>query len=431
MVRVSEAGLRVLLSAYACEPGKGSEPGVGWHWVREIARFHEVWAITRMNNRKAIESAMAVEPLPNVHWVYFDLPRWARFWKKGARGVRLYYFLWQFGAYFVGRKLLQRIDLELVHHLTLGTYWMPSFLSLLPVPFVWGPVGGGESAPRSFRDSFGFRGKLYELLRDVGRALGDINPLVRLTARRAVVALAKTKDTQERLEAFGSQRILVYSEVGLDADEIDRLNSLPSRQGNGFRLVSLGRLIHWKGFELGLNAFAQFHIQFRASDYWLIGDGPERKRLERLVQKLGVADCVHFWGSLPRAQALEKLAECDALVHPSLHDSGGWVCVEAMAAGRPVICLDLGGPAVQVTEETGIKVLAGSPQQVVRDLAAAMNQLAQDRVRCKRLGAAARKRVRECFCWDKKGEWLNLLYSVKAGTPMQSGACCAQPDVHA
>jgi glycosyltransferase involved in cell wall biosynthesis len=430
MARVNGTGLRVLVSAYACEPGKGSEPGVGWHWVREIARFNEVWVITRMNNRKAIETALAVEPLPNVHWFYFDLPRWARFWKKGERGVRLYYFLWQIGAYFVGRKLLRRTDLDLVHHLTLGTYWMPSLLSLLPVPFVWGPVGGGESAPRSFRNSFGLRGKLYELLRDVGRALGDMNPLVRLTARRAVVALSKTEDTQKRLEAFGSQRVLVYSEVGLAVDEIYRLNNIPARQGNGFRLVSVGRLIHWKGFELGLRAFAQFHRQFRASDYWLIGDGPERKRLERLVHKLGVADSVRFLGSLSRAQVLENLVECDVLVHPSLHDSGGWVCVEAMAAGRPVICLDLGGPAVQVTEETGIKVRAGSPQQVVRDMAVAMNQLADDRVRCERLGAAARQRVRECFCWDKKGEWLNLLYSVNAGTPIESRACCAQPDLN-
>jgi hypothetical protein len=93
--------MKVLLSAYACEPGKGSEPGVGWNWVRQIAPFAEVWVITRSNNREAIEKALAEEPLPNVHWVYFDLPRWARFWKKGQRGVHLYYYLWQVGIYFL------------------------------------------------------------------------------------------------------------------------------------------------------------------------------------------------------------------------------------------------------------------------------------------------------------------------------------------
>ena len=109
-------------------------------------------------------------------------------------------------------------------------------------------------------------------------------------------------------------------------------------------------------------------------------------------------------------EVLGKLAECDVLVHPSLHDSGGWVCLEAMAAGRPVICLDLGGPGLQVTEQTGIKVPAISPLQAIADLAAAMGQLAGDPDRRLRLGQSARLRVAEHFAWDKKGEYMNQIY---------------------
>ena len=87
--------MKVLLSAYACEPDKGSEPAVGWNWVRQVSRFHEVWVITRANNRKPIEKALAKNPLPNAHFIYFDLPHWARFWKRGQRGAHLYYYLWQ------------------------------------------------------------------------------------------------------------------------------------------------------------------------------------------------------------------------------------------------------------------------------------------------------------------------------------------------
>ena len=154
--------MKVLLSAYACEPGKGSEPGVGWNWVRQIARFAEVWVITRANNRPVIEQALEREPLPNVHWVYFDLPRWARFWKKGQHGVHLYYYLWQIGIYFLAKRLHREVGFDLVHHVTFVNYWMPSFLSLLPPPFVWGPVGGGESAPKAFYRTFSWRGRLYE-----------------------------------------------------------------------------------------------------------------------------------------------------------------------------------------------------------------------------------------------------------------------------
>jgi len=84
--------------------------------------------------------------------------------------------------------------------------------------------------------------------------------------------------------------------------------------------------------------------------------------------------------------------------------------VEAMAAGRPVICLDLGGTALQVTQETGIKVPAISPEQVVHDLAAGIDHLARDASHRARLGQAARERVTEHFNWERKGEDVAHLY---------------------
>jgi glycosyltransferase involved in cell wall biosynthesis len=402
--------LRILISAYACEPEKGSEPGIGWNWVRQIARFHEVWVITRGNNRAPIEKSLAKEPLPNVHWVYFDLPRWVRFWKKRQRGVHLYYYLWQIGAYFVARKLHRCIGFNLVHHVTFGNYWMPSFLGLLPIPFIWGPVGGGESAPRSFWHAFSFRGKTYELLRDLARSLAQFDPFVRLAARRAALGIATTEETATRLRRLGCRKVMVLSSVGLSRDESVRLGGFAARQSNPFRLVSIGNLLNFKGFEFGLRAFAQFKSRFPAAEYWIIGDGPERKRLERVGEAFGVARSVTFWGSIPRRQVLEKLGDCDVLVHPTLHDSGGWVCLEAMAAGRPVVCLDLGGPALLATEDSGVKVPATSPEQVVRDLAKAMLRLAEDPVLRVRMGQASRQRVKEYFDWDEKGLFMTRLY---------------------
>ena len=85
--------LKVLVSAYACEPNRGSESGIGWNWVREISKSCDVWVITRANNRPLIERALATETLCNTHFVYFDVRRWIGFWKKGQRGVRVYYYL--------------------------------------------------------------------------------------------------------------------------------------------------------------------------------------------------------------------------------------------------------------------------------------------------------------------------------------------------
>ena len=412
--------MKVLVSAYACEPDKGSESAVGWNWVLQISRWHEVWVITRANNRDPIEKALAKEPLPNVHWVYFDLPCWARFWKKGERGLHSYYYLWQLGAYFVARKLHREVGFDLAHHVTFVNYWMPSFLALLPVPFVWGPVGGGESVPRGFWRCFSLRGKVYEILRDVARSLGELDPFVRLTAHRARLGIATTEETAVRLRGLHCRKVMVLSQVALPGEEMLRLGGFTARQSNPFRLVSIGNLLHWKGFQLGLRAFALLKAQFPASEYWIVGDGPERMRLEKLAQNLALTGKVRFWGMIPRSKVLTKLADCDVLVHPSLHDSGGWVCLEAMAAGRPVVCLDLGGPALQVTEDTGIKVPAISPEQVVRDLANGFYKLASDPELRVRLSFGARKRVEEYFNWDKKGLFMAKLYqslsTVEEGT---------------
>jgi glycosyltransferase involved in cell wall biosynthesis len=375
-----------------------------------MGRYHEVWVITRANNRGPIEKALAREPLPRVHWVYFDLPSWARFWKRSQRGVHLYYYLWQVGVYFVARKLHREVGFNLVHHVTLVNYWMPSFLALLPVPFVWGPVGGGESAPRAFRRCFSLRGKVYEILRDLARSLGQLDPFVRLTAQRAALGLATTPQTEKRLRALGCRQVLVFSEAGVPPRDIEELGALPIREGSPVRFLSLGRLLHWKGFELSLRAFARFARRSPTSEYWIVGDGPERRRLEKLAQNLGLTGKVRFWEMIPRSEVLGKPADCDVLVHPSLHDSGGWVCLEAMAAGRPVLCLDLGGPALQVTEETGIKIPATSPEQVVSGLAAAMTRLARDLGLRIRLGIAARQRVQEHFDWDKKALFMMEIY---------------------
>ena len=404
--------MRVLVSAYACEPEKGSEPAVGWIWVHQLARLHEVWVITRANNRDPIETALAKEPLPNVHWVYFDLPRWARFWKRKQRGIHLYYYLWQVAIFFVARQLHRRNCFDIVHHITLGQYWVPSFLALLPVPFIWGPVGGGESAPHGFWWDFSSRGKVYELVRGLARRLASLNPVMRFAASRSHIAIATTEQTAQRLRKLGAKLVKVHPQFGMTSRERQYFANFPIRRSRPFRLISMGRLIHWKGFHLSLRAFAKFQANFPDSEYWIVSSGPERDHLKTLAHQLGVEGKVVFWGGFRTLQEVyATLEQCDVLVHPALHEAFGNVCLEAMAAGRAVVCLDLGGPALQVTEETGIKVPAKTPQQVVRDLAEAFSRLAADPTLRIRFGQAARRRVEMDFNWDKKGEWMNRVYS--------------------
>lgn len=403
--------IKVLISAYACRPNQGSEPGVGWNTIREIVKHHQVWTLTRENNRPSIEAELAKNPIPGLQVIYYDLPAWAKWWYQGQQGVQLHYYLWQIGAYYQARNLHREVNFDLIHHITYVKYWSPSFLSLLPVPFVWGPVGGGESAPKAFWQDFSLRGKAYETLRDGARWICEKDPFVRMTAQRSAAIQSTTDDTAKRIYKMGiTTPVQIYSETALDNAEIAQLAGRLVPNNSLIRFISMGRLLHWKGFHLGLRAFAQADLP-KDAEYWVLGEGPERSRLEALVKDLGIDSQVKFWNRLPRDETLQKLGESVALVHPSLHDSGGWVCLEAMAMGRPVLCLDLGGPAVQVTAETGFKIPAHTPEQTVRDLATAMTLLAKDPQLRLQMGQAGQKRVSENYSWQIKGNYLIKLYA--------------------
>ena len=401
--------LNVLISAYACRPGEGSEPSVGWNTVWEVAKYHNVWVLTRANNRSAIEAKLKKHPKLRLEIIYCKPPAWLEKWNQNQRLVYLHYYWWQIKAYTIARQLHHTINFDLVHHVTYVRHSSPSFLALLPIPFLWGPVGGGETAPKSFWKDFGFRGIIYEIARHIACRLGELDPFVHLTAQRSVLARGTTEETTKRLRYLGAKRIEILSQLGLSPEEIIRLQQLAQSKPQAFRFISIGRLLHWKGFHLGLMAFAEAKLPEK-SEYWIVGEGPERTRLETLARDLGISHKVKFWNKLSRQETLTKLSQCLALVHPSLHESGGLVCLEAMAVGRPVMCLNLGGPALQVTEKTGFKITADNPNRVVKEMATSMTQLVENDELWISMSRCSQLQVAEQYSWDLKGQLLSKVY---------------------
>jgi glycosyltransferase involved in cell wall biosynthesis len=402
--------LKVLVSAYACEPNAGSEPGVGWNISFGLANRHDVWVLTRANNKQAIEAEMRKHPGHNINFIYHDLPRWARFWKKGRRGIFLYYYLWQIFAARVVRAAHERVCFDIAHHVTFARYWGPSCLVRLPIPFVWGPLGGGEDAPIAFWPELGIRGILYEMTRMLARRICHFDPLIRLVAKRSALALATANGTRLHLEMLKPQRIDMMSEVafGDSAVDLKYLLDIGKVSTTTTRFISVGNLIPLKGYRLGLKAFARANIP--NSQYWLIGEGTDRGRLQQLAKNLGIGERVRFLGAQPRAKVLELLSESDIFVHPSLHDSGGWACLEAMAAAKPVLCLSLGGPATQVTPETGFLCTPSFPTVAVYQMAEAMKRLATDPSLQKAMGEAGRQRIKEKYLMAQRVEYFSQCY---------------------
>jgi glycosyltransferase involved in cell wall biosynthesis len=229
-----------------------------------------------------------------------------------------------------------------------------------------------------------------------------------MTARRSAIALATTEDTAKRIRKMGAPLVQISSALFFLQEQLEDFSKIPPPSSDRIRFISIVRLIHWKGLHLSLRAFAKANLP--QAEYWILGEGSEQSKLQSLAIELGIGEQVKFLGQLNSPQVIDKLAQSSVLIHPSLHDSGGWVCLEAMAAKRPVICIDIGGPAQQVTEATGIKVSAINPEQAINDLSQAMQKLTQDIALINQMGEAGRQRIREAFSWESKGQQLSDLY---------------------
>ena len=403
---------RVLMVTFACAPGRGSEPGIGWQIATGVAAHHDVTAVVYAGFRQAVEAELERRPVPGLAVVYYKLP-WERrrHWRDGQdrRGLaeQVHYHLWQIGAGGLVRRLQREVGADLTHHVSLGRYWSPSAAAVHGVPFLWGPVGGGESGPPALVAALPAGGRRFERMRDAARAVSTRLPSTRWTARVASLALATTPESARALAAIYDGPVEVCPAVSLAPSAYARLGMLSDgpRPPGPFRVVMVGRLLHWKGGVFALRAFAEAlgraDPALDGATLDLVGGGPARADLARLADRLGIADRVRFRGRIARDAAHDRLAAGDVMLYPSLHDSGSYAVIEAMAARRPVVCLDLGGPGVLVTPETGVAVAAETPTEAVAGLADALVALAADPDRRARLGDAARARVDRQFRRDE------------------------------
>ncbi len=397
----------VLISAYACEPNKGSEPEVGWQWALQMARFHQVTVLTRSNNQAGIERGLAALPggQPVPKFIYHEShPLWIEF-KRRSQSIKPYYLAWQKSARKVIERLHQAHPYDLMHHVTFASYRYPVAIWGHGAPTIWGPVGGIESISAGLLPWRHPASLAPELLRNFNNFL-HATPYYVLPrfAAATTLLLASTREMQQTFSKLGFAAELMPT-IGLKTSE---LPTAPHRAPEGaLKLLYVGNIITLKGIDLALHALKQ---SGSTATFTLVGRGKYLPAARRLVQKLGLQDRVFFSGPMPREQVLRLYSEYDVFVFPSLHDTGGYAVLEAMFNELPVICLDCGGPPLAVREGCGIRIPLGSRAEVVRQLAAAMQAYDQNRSMIVAHGQSARQVVFSDYDWDVKGKQMNARY---------------------
>jgi glycosyltransferase involved in cell wall biosynthesis len=424
--------LRILASAYACNPTWGSECGVGWGWVSAVAAGHDVTVITAdynaddieqyLQNRKDLSGNMPrFIYVKNRPWHYRPRGIWLKIEASMAKPLmNLAYQDWLRCAFEEAQRELASNHYDLVHLITYVGWRFPGKFYRLGIPLVWGPIGGMKNTPWQLLPILGLRGALYYGARNL------INSLQLRTLagpRRALRAadkgiIAATSEIQEELwKRFG-----VKSHVICEVGQPHLVVTAPSQREDNklFRICWSALHLPGKALHLLLHAAARLP---QSLDYSIeiLGDGPCNQAWRALASRLKIADRCHWHGWCPRDHSLAVMRDSHAFVITSLKDLTSTVAVEAISVGLPVVCLDHCGFADLVTHECGIKVYPGTASQIISDLADALLKLYRDEPLRRWLAHGAIRRSR-AYSWKAKMETLDKIYRMAVVSDRQAKA---------
>jgi len=400
----------ILATAYAINPYKGSEDGMGWNFTMQIARFNNVIAVTRENNRPHIEKYIRENPselYKNITFLYFDTPYWMRLWKKGGRGAMLYYLMWQRMVVSFIRK--SGVEFDIVHNLNFHNDWTPSYLWKLNKPFVWGPVGHHPLIPKQYLKPFSFKYYAKDRLTwAVKQFFWRCSPALRKTVSKADVILSMNRSVKHVLGLKNKAEYIIPSAATQDFGWEENM------QSDSFSLISVGRLVPLKGFDLTIRSFASFFHSLKENQkknvtLTIVGSGPEEKLLKKMAQDENVSEQVKFISWIDRSDVMDLFRKASLFVFPS-HEGAGMVVPEALSFGVPVVALDNEGPGEFITPECGIAVPIGSYKETVGNISKAISSLYYDKGKLTSMRKAARKHFIETFHWDTRGEQLKNIY---------------------
>lgn len=356
---------KILISAYAISPYKGSEFASAWNTVTNLAKIHDVWVLygisdDHMGDTKSIHQYVINNPNPAIKFIEVEGGTCAttiNLLNKAGAGWFFYfaYYLWQKKAFQAAKQILKSVNIDVVHQLGPIGFREPGFLWQLNKPVVWGPVGGMmqvdarllKGKPLLSRIKFQIKNLINTF--QLGYSLR-----VRHAFERADVLIAATKDSQSIInERFGKDSIHLAETW---------LSPAPVLDDSKFRNIAAGVKLVWSGthndrknLELCLRALARLK-----NKNWLLqvlGSGPLTESLKRLADTLNISHHIIWCGQLNRLAALKVMQASHLHIITSIAEDNPNVLYEALSNGIPTITLDHFGMADVICNGTnGIKI---------------------------------------------------------------------------
>ncbi len=382
--------MRVLAIAFSIKPGGGSEPAVGWTWTNEIAKVAEhVTVLVRdaEGQREAIEEYIRKFPMPNVSFLYYELPGPLKNIVKGdvhtrQTGMRRYYIVWQIFSLIFLKKHINIKEIDIVHHVTFENDWLPSFYTLLGVRHVvLGPLGSNSLFPCALHYPPKIMIKNYA--ENIFKVfMRWINPLFRYNMMRADAIIGISPKIHRRI---GTKRLAYkfYHLPGVSVSDELQPHQLyfPKSVQDGKELIlfTASTFTHIKNIDLSIKAFFEYKKKNPKTKLVIAGDGYLKNELVKLIARLHLANSVEFLGWISMQKVYSILKErAHIFLFPTL-ECGGTASIEAMRCGVPVVCIEGYGYSYFIKDSKGsIAVPIRDRHQVVKDMAEAVDKIARN-----------------------------------------------------
>lgn len=414
LICLKEIMLNILINAYACAPHKGSEPGMAWNWIINLARHCRLFVITEGEWQREIE--LALDRLPekeNITFYYNPVSPKIRqmCWNQGDWRFYYFYRQWQKKTFGIARDIIENHPIDLVHQLNMVGYREPGLLwKFRDIPSVWGPIGGFGGVPNSFLELYGWKDKIKQLVKGLLNQVQVYSPYIQNAIINTSVLIACNSVAKDVLSRFRGDGVGLVSEVGTFSESLHTNEARWAEEQ--LQLCWIGRNYPTKALIIALRVFKQlegFPVHLR-----VIGVDVESVPPREMANLKNVT--FHAW--LPLDEVHKQLGNSHALLFTSLYEATGTAVLEALSNGVPVLCHDTCGQGDVIDDSCGIKIPLKNPESSVRLFKKAIIELLGDRKKLRELAFGALKRAEE-LTWEEKVKQMIAIYS-KALTAKKS-----------
>lgn len=404
--------MRVLYSAFECNPEMGSDAYVGWSWVKQMSKDNEVHVLTNNKNRESIEKFTTKNSDISANFYYVKLPTILEKIFKGRKGYFASYVVWQWFSYRKALELSKNIQFDIIHHISIADFRIVGLLWKLGIPYVFGPVGGGQSTPDQLKD-YVHRYKNKEKIRDLINCFSISLPIYKAGIRKAAAVYVSNDETIEVMRKHIGNKVTLHQmcELGVDEEYLNERKNLRHLRKDKVHILMSGRMMYRKGIELLLDALLKLETEIPyVID--LYGGGHQIEEVKKQIADRSLEKNVIMHGKIPFGEMLEVYAKADIFVLPSLRETTGTAVIEAMANKLPVVALNQNGVKYLVQNDAGILVNIDTKEETIENLAKALKTLIENESICIAMGNSGYERLRENYTWEKKQQEMMDIYKI-------------------